>query len=188
MIDQSGSAFNSHIKQGTRFQGRDFGRARVLAHPHNRVIFFQRAPIFFAGWRVSHTLLTTFRPEHPPGVVKPPALLLDSEFPNSLFEVSQSHTAYERYFHSYRHKLSGIISNSLPDAEKISRDESFPIPDGIPSNFSLLLSIYSCRNEDNLQRADGNEVRKLFAKFKTTNFCHTSAEEKNRHNRPFTSD
>lgn len=74
----------------------------------------------------------------------------------------------------HRHRPSGTISSWLLEAEKISRLQSFPMPDGIPSKSSLLSLMYKRRSCVSLQMVEGSADMLFLERFRISSFCHSS--------------
>ena len=81
-------------------------------------------------------------------------------------------------FQVYLHSPSGIISKRFFAAEKTCKEESFPIPEGIPLKSNSLSFKYNLLSVEILQSETGNAVSLFLHRLRVSNFCHNSIKEK----------
>lgn len=84
---------------------------------------------------------------------------------------------FQPQFLFYLHNPSGIISKWLLAAEKTCKDDSLPIPDGIPLKFNWLSFKYNLRSEEILHNEVGSAVSLFLHKFRVSSFCKSSENE-----------
>lgn len=83
-------------------------------------------------------------------------------------------TTKKNLLFNYLHNPSGIISKRFLVAENTCKEDSFPIPDGIPLKSNSLSFKYNLLNDETLQSETGNAVNLFLQRFKVSNFCHIS--------------